>query len=203
MIDYNKLKVCVDVTETPNGLLLSLYNAYRERKDNVLNESYERIIGPDTLTEQLLIDATSQGDFNKFLFSSNESQQKLLELALMKGRLWTNGRRLKVKFLNGDDFLHNNVMKYAKEWENHANIFFDFIDNGDAEIRISFMKGKGSWSRVGTDALNVTDQNEPTMNFGWFDATTSPIEFSRTVIHEFGHCLGCIHEHQSPQAKID
>jgi len=40
------------------------------------------------------------------------------------------------------------------------------------------------------------------MNFGWFDDNTSDSEFSRTVIHEFGHALGMIHEHQHPLAAI-
>jgi hypothetical protein len=40
------------------------------------------------------------------------------------------------------------------------------------------------------------------MNFGWFDDETSDEEFSRTVIHEFGHAIGCIHEQASPVADI-
>ncbi len=40
------------------------------------------------------------------------------------------------------------------------------------------------------------------MNFGWFDDSTPDNEFSRTVIHEFGHALGCVHEHSSPAATI-
>ena len=40
------------------------------------------------------------------------------------------------------------------------------------------------------------------MNFGWFNDSTSDTEFSRTVIHEFGHALGMIHEHQHPLAAI-
>ena len=40
------------------------------------------------------------------------------------------------------------------------------------------------------------------MNFGWFNSDTPDIEFSRTVIHEFGHALGLIHEHQSASAAI-
>ncbi|KAF9067482.1 hypothetical protein BDP27DRAFT_1328669 [Rhodocollybia butyracea] len=40
------------------------------------------------------------------------------------------------------------------------------------------------------------------MNFGWFNDNTDDDEFSRTVVHEFGHALGCIHEHQQPNANI-
>ena len=56
------------------------------------------------------------------------------------------------------------------------------------EIVISF-KQTGAWSYVGTDINNETTER-PTMNFGWFDVST--------VIHEFCHALGMIHEHQNP-----
>ena len=44
---------------------------------------------------------------------------------------------------------------------------------------------------VGTDA--IIQKNVATMNFGWFDVATT--------IHEFGHVLGMIHEHQNPYGK--
>lgn len=40
------------------------------------------------------------------------------------------------------------------------------------------------------------------MNFGWFNDQTADDEFSRVVIHEFGHAIGCIHEQASPVANI-
>ncbi|MCY7759728.1 hypothetical protein [Bacillus inaquosorum] len=40
------------------------------------------------------------------------------------------------------------------------------------------------------------------MNFGWLHPNTPEVEYSRVVLHEFGHALGCIHEHQNPTAKI-
>lgn len=113
-----------------------------------------------------------------------------------------NGKTLKVRFLNGTDFVQQKVIFYAKKWENYANIKFEFISAGDAEIRVSFTPNIGSWSQVGTDALINTNQNSPTMNFGWFDENTSEPDFRSTTIHEFEHSLGCIHEHQSPPADI-
>lgn len=199
----DKLKVCVDLSDAFENRLFGLYNANRERKENLMNDNYREIIGSDMLTEQLLIDSKNQADFNKLLFANKDSKNKLLELAMQIDKFWSKGKKLRVKFLGGTTYLQQNVITYAKKWEKFANIDFVFVTTGDAEIRVAFMTGKGSWSYVGTDALNIVDQSEPTMNFGWFDDTTTAFEFSRTVTHEFGHCLGCIHEHQSPDADIN
>lgn len=40
------------------------------------------------------------------------------------------------------------------------------------------------------------------MNLGWLTDSTPDEEFSRVIVHEFGHALGCIHEHQSPAGGI-
>lgn len=73
-----------------------------------------------------------------------------------------------------------------------TNLKFVFTDNiQDAHIRITFDPEQGAWSLVGTDCIN--NKKEPTMNLGWFDVGTT--------IHEFGHALGLIHEHQNPRGK--
>lgn len=122
-------------------------------------------------------------------------------LIVLNNNLWENGKVLRVKFLDGNSFLKNKVKKYSMMWSNYANIGFRFVETGNAEIRISFQRGQGSWSYIGTDALNIP-QNEATMNFGWFGSNTPDIEFQRTILHEFGHALGFVHEHFHPKASI-
>ena len=119
--------------------------------------------------------------------------------AVERLKLWENGRRLRVTFLDGVAEVQDKVATIAKEWEAVANITFDFVSGGASEIRVSFAEQGFSWSTVGTDALTVPS-TQATMNFGWLEPTTSEREYQRVVRHEFGHSLGMIHEHQNPAA---
>lgn len=68
-------------------------------------------------------------------------------------------------------------------------VFVKHTYTGKTHIRISFDQNDGCWSSIGTECLNIP-QHEPTMNFASFDVGT--------VMHEFGHAFGLLHEHQSP-----
>ncbi len=76
--------------------------------------------------------------------------------------------------------------------------FKEVATREEAEVRIGFMRGDGSWSYIGRDILGVP-VNARTMNFGW--DLTRPGEID-TAIHEIGHTLGFPHEHQNPYAGI-
>jgi len=121
-------------------------------------------------------------------------------MALITGKKWARGRTIKVSFKGGTKTVIEKVKRYAKIWEKYAEIKFSFVTKGGT-LRISFVEGDGSWSYVGTDALQIPS-GQATMNFGWLDEATSDKEYSRVVLHEFGHALGCIHEHQHPRAGI-
>lgn len=121
-------------------------------------------------------------------------------LALSTSRLWEDGRTLRVRFLDGDWAVQERVEDVAQEWSLYANITFDFGNDPDAEIRITFRE-PGSWSFMGTDALLI-DKTKATMNFGWLEPTCKDEEVAEVVLHEFGHALGCIHEHQHPENGI-
>ncbi|WP_405131142.1 M12 family metallopeptidase [Paenibacillus sp. FSL H8-0317] len=131
----------------------------------------------------------------------NEAMEDSLVAPTPKTLKWRNGQIIRVKFLDGTDFVKSKVEQYAQVWEEYVNIKFDFGNHEEAEIRISF-KLSGSWSYLGKHCLSISDQTIPTMNYGWFDENTQDEEFRRTTLHEFGHALGFGHEHLNPEVDI-
>lgn len=119
-------------------------------------------------------------------------------------KFWPPGSILRISFLDGEAVVQKQVREVAKEWTRHANIQFDFTPDlePEAHIRISF-RARGSWSAVGRDALNeaLFPKGTPTMNYGWL-TPASLLEDYSVVLHEFGHALGLVHEHQSPGSAI-
>lgn len=70
------------------------------------------------------------------------------------------------------------------------------------DILIGFNPALGSQSRLGTDSSSPSSQNQTSMNFGWIKDSKPEDHIRRVILHEFGHALGMIHEHQTPYANI-
>ena len=123
--------------------------------------------------------------------------------ALLDASKWQRGTRISVRFLDGDSGLRSRVQNVAQEWTgpNMAHLGLDFVDGGAADIRIAFEQGNGSWSYLGTDAQQIPAQRTHD-ELRLADPGSSDDEIRRVVLHEFGHALGLIHEHQNPNTPI-
>lgn len=115
---------------------------------------------------------------------------------------WPQHKTLRIHFLDGEEIVKEKVKKYILMWQHHINLTLSFVDDPNAEIRIAFIQDGTSWSALGTEALDKRYFPRETMNFGWLTPETEEVEYSKVVLHEFGHALGCIHEHQNPSVNI-
>jgi len=104
---------------------------------------------------------------------------------------------LNCAFLEGDKSIKDRVAQIARGWSACCGIRLVFDGTDKPDVRIAFGRGRGSWSAIGMDATSCLP-SEATMNFGWLDESVSENEWNRVVLHEFGHALGCIHEHSGP-----
>ncbi|MBI3138593.1 MAG: hypothetical protein HYZ15_08420 [Sphingobacteriales bacterium] len=123
-------------------------------------------------------------------------------LATYTEKMWEPGEVITVGFnISGGSLdLIEKVKYYAKEWELYANIKFAFQNNSGGMIRVGFQPG-GSASLIGRDAL-LAPANQTTMNFGWLATTADAGLIRQVILHEFGHALGFIHEHQNAGVAI-
>jgi serralysin len=133
-----------------------------------------------------------------------EDRAKLAQrrAALLKNASWQTGDQITIRFLEGDPGLQTRVRNVASEWMKVANLNLVFTDQAPTDIRIAFQQGNGSWSYIGTTCRQIAEP-QPTMNYGWLTPASAEQEVRRVVLHEFGHAIGLIHEHQNPQHAIN
>ena len=150
---------------------------------------------PENLTHYCV--CLTQGDLPQ------EDQDRLLQkrAAVLKNARWQTGAQISIRFLEGDPKLQKRVRDVAREWTKIANLHFEFVQDAPTDIRIAFTPGNGSWSYLGTMCRNI-DEPEPTMSYGWLTPDSDDDELRRVVLHEFGHAIGLIHEHQNPEGGI-
>ena len=80
------------------------------------------------------------------LTGADRAKAQGTKAALLSGLKWTPGSTVSAKFLGGSPALQERVKKVALVWTTIANIKFDFVQEGNADIRIAFQEGRGSWS---------------------------------------------------------
>lgn len=195
---------------SPTGSVLTPLGVRRICFDRVMPEEYHpaRSAAMRATVEAALGSAGRRGASSRRagagLLDATAGVSAPARAAIINMKRWAAGSTVKCRFLDGSAKMKKKVEGYAHEWEKHANIKFKFIASGDAEIRISFFADAGSWSALGNDALVTAyfPKFQPTMNYGWLRDDTPEEEYRRVTLHEFGHALGLVHEHQSPSAKL-
>lgn len=120
-----------------------------------------------------------------------------------------NGRTtLRIKFLEeteDNEKLRKLIIQHAKEWEDHANIFFDFVgkDENSTDIRIALNCTTLGGNVSGNSFIGVSNryvsQNEATMKYA---INLNELYLKRVVLHEFGHALGLDHEQDHPNSVV-
>lgn len=123
---------------------------------------------------------------------------------------WDNNDLITVSFHQGGDFTtceltFSERKEFVKYTINRTiiplvNLRFLWSEDNDstASVRITFDSGEGAWSYVGKDCLRV-ESDAATMNLGWLDhrSENGLSDEGSVIVHEFGHVLGLVHEHQS------
>jgi serralysin len=117
---------------------------------------------------------------------------------------WPTGATLKIGFVDGSRAAREAVAQTARAWQEHANLVLDFsldAPPADPDILIRF-DAIGCTSHVGTSSRYYAEIGEPSMHLCGMDQWLGSSGFDQVVLHEFGHALGLLHEHQSPNAAF-
>src|SRR5262245_40145530 len=121
--------------------------------------------------------------------------------------------KVRVCFFGGSPETNEAVAKVASQWiADDVGLKLDFgkpesprqcnsQSGRENQIRVSYDK-PGYWSHIGQNAVVYAKQDEASLNLSDFDKL-KPEELAEgdvrgVVLHEFGHALGLLHEHQSP-----
>ena len=141
-----------------------------------------------TEPSQICYDRILPRDLNTTQKSDSTTASGAMRASGARKKLW-HKKTLNVCFVEKHS-REDEIFELAKTWSQHCGIQFIKVTNRrDSDIRIGYDRRDGAWSYVGTDCAEIP-LNETTMNLGFIDKAT--------VLHEFGHALGLIHEHQSP-----
>lgn len=113
-------------------------------------------------------------------------------------------RWVRVRFLNGTKREQELVRSVVWQHINTLRIPIRFVfvspdSRGPSTVRIRFSRSGRCWSHVGLGKDSFGTR--PTMSLD-LQGDLDPAETQRSILHEFGHALGLLHQHQHPDCDI-
>ena len=181
------------------------------------------------MTSKKLYACVTKDPLHYEIVAAHEQQQSdvhVVRAAFLKSVVWPNGTTINIVFaknpikLDDSNKLYEPLYTQEKaKWVQEVvekyylpliNLKFtwDAVDIKDSDVRISFVTEKGAFSQLGITAKAIP-KDRVTMNLGWLDHTVedtdNTVDLVGTgvvVVHEFGHLLGMIHEHQRGDAPF-
>jgi serralysin len=139
-------------------------------------------------------------DERKFL--TGENYRQLFEFAALLNKKW-HKKQLRVWYVKHDDY-DSDIVNSFNEWSTNTGIDFIVANSVDeSDIRMSFESNAGHWSYIGRDAEHSSLIGKATINFD--PVNLREINHEKRVgimLHEVGHALGLVHEHQKDNSPI-
>jgi hypothetical protein len=144
---------------------------------------------------------------------STADKVHIARAAFQKNALWPQNADIKIHFMRDSNYTEKRAKwtetVISKYIEPIVNLKFHWdVSQNDSNVRISFDKSKGAFSYVGNQAESIS-KDQITMNLGWTDQDPESSDAAKgvsgtgvVVVHEFGHLLGMIHEHQRGDAPF-